>query len=138
MSVDLRSLIGKLNETTRSTLEAAAGLCLSRTHYDVEIEHFLLKLLDSTNADFAAILKYFEIDRARLSGELNRSLDKLKSGNARTPAFSPTLVRMFTEAWSIGSINYGAREVRSGYAILALVTEQELNRLVRDVSREFE
>ena len=138
MSVDLRSLIGKLNETTRSALEAAAGLCLSRTHYDVEIEHFLLKLLDSTNGDFAAILKYFEIDRARLSGELNRSLDKLKSGNARTPAFSPTLVRMFTEAWSIGSINYGAREVRSGYAMLALVAEPELNRLVRDVSRELE
>ena len=138
MSVDLRSLIGKLNETARSALEAAAGLCLSRSHYDVEIEHFLLKLLDSTNADFAAILKYFEIDRARLSGELNRSLDKLKSGNARTPAFSPTLVRMFTEAWSIGSINYGAREVRSGYAILALVTEPELNRLVRDVGRELE
>jgi type VI secretion system protein VasG len=138
MSVDLRSLIHKLNDTTRSGLEAAAGLCLSRTHYDVEIEHFLLKLLDSTNADFAAILKYFEIDRARLSGELNRSLDKLKSGNARTPAFSPSLVRMLTEAWSIGSINYGAREIRSGYAILALVIEPELNRLVRDVSREFQ
>jgi type VI secretion system protein VasG len=136
MSVDLRSLIGKLNETTRSALEAAAGLCLSRTHYDVEIEHFLLKLLDSTSADFAAILKYFEIDRARLSGELNRSLDKLKSGNARTPAFSPTLLRMLTEAWTVGSINYGAREIRSGYAILALVMEPELNRLVRDISRE--
>jgi len=67
MSVELRPLIGKLNETTRSALEAAAGLCLSRTHYDVEIEHFLLKLMDATNADLAAILKYFEIDRARLS-----------------------------------------------------------------------
>jgi len=47
MSVDLRSLISKLNDATRSTLEAAAGLCLARTHYDVEIEHFLLKLMDS-------------------------------------------------------------------------------------------
>ena len=46
MSVDLRSLIGKLNDTTRTALEGAAGLCLSRTHYDVEVEHYLLKLLD--------------------------------------------------------------------------------------------
>src|SRR6516165_2678180 len=124
MSVELRPLIGKLNESTRSALEAAAGLCLSRTHYDVEIEHFLLK--------------YFEIDRARLSAELNGSLDKLKSGNARTPAFSPTLVRMLTEAWTIGSINYGARQIRSGFAVLALASEAELSRLMREVSREFQ
>jgi type VI secretion system protein VasG len=138
MSVELRPLIGKLNESTRSALEAAAGLCLSRTHYDVEIEHFLLKLMDATNADLAAILKYFEIDRARLSAELNRSLDKLKSGNARTPAFSPTLVRTLTEAWTIGSINYGARQIRSGFAVLALASETELSRLMREVSREFQ
>ncbi len=39
MGVDLRSLIGRLNDRTRGTVEAAAGLCLSRTHYDVEVEH---------------------------------------------------------------------------------------------------
>ena len=41
MNVNLRSLIGKLNNQTRGALEGAAGLCLARTHYDVEIEHFL-------------------------------------------------------------------------------------------------
>jgi type VI secretion system protein VasG len=35
MGVNLKSLIGKLNTPTRSALEAAAGLCLARTHYDV-------------------------------------------------------------------------------------------------------
>ena len=114
MSVNLKSLVGKLNDTTRGVLEAAAGLCLSRTHYDVEIEHFLMKLLDSTDGDFAAILKWFSVDRSRIAAELTRSLDKLKSGNARTPAFSPSLLKMFTEAWTLGSINFGAGEVRSG------------------------
>ncbi len=46
MGLNLKSLIGKLNDTARSALEAAAGLCLSRTHYDIEIEHYLMKLLD--------------------------------------------------------------------------------------------
>jgi type VI secretion system protein VasG len=138
MSVDLRALIGKVNDTTRSALEGAAGLCLSRTHYDVEVEHYLLKLLDATDADLAAILKYFEIDRSRLASELNRSLDKLKSGNARKPVFSPTLTKVLTEAWTLGSINYGAAQVRSGFTILALVTEPELVRLVKDISRELQ
>ena len=47
-------------------MEAAAGLCLSRTHYDVEIEHYLMKLLDATDGDIAAILKQYGIDRSRL------------------------------------------------------------------------
>jgi hypothetical protein len=44
MATNLRALVGKLNATSRNVLEAAAGLCLSRTHYDIEIEHVLLKL----------------------------------------------------------------------------------------------
>jgi len=136
MSVNLKSLIGKLNATTRNALEAAAGLCMSRAHYDVEIEHYLLKLMDASDSDFTSILRHFEVDSSRLSKELTRSLDKLKSGNARTPAFSPTLVKMFTEAWSAGSIDFDAGRIRSGFTILALVTTDELGRLVRELSRE--
>ena len=45
--IPAKSLIGKLNPTCRRALEAAAGLCLSRTHFHVEIEHWLLKLLET-------------------------------------------------------------------------------------------
>jgi type VI secretion system protein VasG len=51
MNVSLKSLVGKLNGTTRTALEAAAGFCLSRTHYDVELEHFLLKTLEPVDND---------------------------------------------------------------------------------------
>ena len=136
--MNLKSLIGKLNDSTRGALEAAAGLCLARTHYDIEVEHFLSKLLDSTDNDVAAIFKHFEIDTSRFSGELARALDKLKSGNARTPAISPSLMRMLVEAWTIGSIDYNAGQVRTGYTIVALATHDELVRLMRDISREFQ
>jgi type VI secretion system protein VasG len=137
MGVNLKSLIGKLNDTTRNALEAAAGLCLSRTHYDVEVEHFLMKLLDSADGDLAAILRHFEIDKSRLAAELTRSLDRLKTGNARNPALSPTLRNMLTEAWTLGSIDYNAARIRSGHAILALAVNEDLSRLMRETSREF-
>jgi type VI secretion system protein VasG len=136
MGVNLKSLIGKLNDQTRGALEAAAGLCLSRTHYDIEIEHFLTKLLDSASGDFAAIVKHFEIDKSRLTNELARSMDKLKSGNARTPAISPSVLKMLTTAWTIGSIDFNAGQVRTGFAVLALVSDEELARLIHEVSRE--
>ncbi len=138
MAVNLRALIGKLNDTTRNALEAAAGLCLSRTHYDVEVEHYLMKLLDSSSGDLAAILKHFEVDKSRLAAELTRSLDKLKSGNARNPALSPTLRDMLSEAWTLGSIDFGAGQIRSGFTILALAVDEDLSRMMRDVSREFQ
>jgi len=136
--MNLKSLIGKLNDSTRGALEAAAGLCLARTHYDIEVEHYLTKLLDSTDNDAAAIFKHFEVDTSRLSGELARALDKLKTGNARTPALSPTLMKMLIEAWTIGSIDYNAGQVRTGFTVLALATNEELVRLMREVSREFQ
>jgi type VI secretion system protein VasG len=138
MAISLKAIVSKLNDTTRAALEGGAGLCLARTHYDVEIEHFLVKLMDATDSDFARILKQFGVDKSRLAGELARSLDKLKTGNARTPAFSPSLHRMLTEAWSIGSLEFGAAQVRSGYAVLALVSDEELSRIVRDVSKELQ
>jgi type VI secretion system protein VasG len=138
MSLNLKSLIGKMNQTTRSALEAAAGLCLARTNYDVEVEHFLMKLLEGQGSDFALILQHYGVDRSRLTTELQRSLDRLKSGNARTPAISPTVLKMLTEAWVLATIDYGASEIRSGFALLALLTNSELARLVHDVSKELQ
>jgi len=138
MNVNLRSLIAKLNHQTRSAVEAAAGLCLGRTHYDVEIEHYLLKLLDIPDGDLLFILKHYGIDRSRLARDLTASIDKLKTGNARTPSLSPSFVRMLTEAWTVGSVDYGAGQIRSGHAMLALVVDEELARLARGTSREFE
>ncbi len=138
MTVNLRGLIGKLNAPTRNALEGAAGLCLSRTHYDVEIEHFLLKALDATDGDLAFILKHYGVNRSRLVADLTKSLDKLKSGNARTPALSPTLTKMLSDAWLIGSVDYGEVQIRTGHAVVALATNDELRRLVVDISREFD
>ena len=41
--LDIRALVGKLDEQCRRALEAAAGFTLSRSHYNVEIEHWLLE-----------------------------------------------------------------------------------------------
>jgi type VI secretion system protein VasG len=138
MPVTLKAIVSKLNDTSRKALEDAAGLCLARTHYDVEIEHFLMKLMDATDSDFARILKQFGVDKSRLSSELSKSLDKLKTGNARTPSFSPSLHRMLTEGWTIGSLEFGGGQVRTGFTTLALVSDEELSRITRDISKELQ
>ena len=66
VTIDLKSLINRLDDHCRRALEAAAGLAVSRTHYNVEIEHWLIKLADGTDTDVAAIFRQYEIDLGRL------------------------------------------------------------------------
>ena len=138
MASNLKGLIGKLNDTARTGLEAAAGFCLSRTHYDIEIEHFLMKLLEVTDSDLQHILKHFAVNKSHFASDLTSSLDKLKTGNARTPVFSPSLVQVLSEAWTTGSLDFGAAQVRSGFCILAIAASPDLARLMREVTREFQ
>lgn len=137
MAANLKSLISKLNPTCRGALEGAAGLCLSRTNYDVEPEHLLLKLIEAPDTDFARILRRYEVDASRLTKDITAALDRLKVGNARTPALSPRLPSWVQEAWLLGSIDFGATQVRSGHLLLALLSVDDLGRLAREISREF-
>ncbi len=138
MNVNLKSLIGRLNDTCREALEGAAGLCLSRTNYDVEIEHILAKILEHDNTDIHRICNHYEVNVDRLTKDVNDALGRLKTGNSRTPGLSDRLPRWFQDAWLLASVDFGAARVRSGHLILALVTNDGLARIARDISREFD
>jgi len=136
MAVSLKSLIGKLNDTCRAALEGAAGLCLTRTHYDVDIEHLLLKLHEAPDTDVARVLRHYEIDASRFSRDLTRALDRFKTGNARTPTLSPHVPKLISEAWTMASIEFGAGKVRSGHLLLSLLLSEDLAPLARESAPE--
>ncbi|HKD13662.1 MAG TPA: type VI secretion system ATPase TssH, partial [Candidatus Angelobacter sp.] len=136
MSIN-QALIRKLNGATRDALNAAAVICSSRSHYYVEIEHFLLKLLDDQQTDLPILLRHFGADKSRLTSDLSRTLDKLKSGSARTPSISSSVLQCLKEAWALGSLNYGASEIRSGFVLLALLATDPLARQMRENSSEW-
>ena len=127
---NLKSLIGKLNSTCRGALESAAGLCMSQTHYEVDTEHFLIKLLDLSNTDLEKILRYFEINQDHLIADLTRTIEGFKTGNARTPALSPRIPDMIKDSWMTASIDFQAASVRSGHIILSLLSNDQTARML--------
>jgi type VI secretion system protein VasG len=135
-AIDLRSLIARLDDHCRRALEAAAGLTLSRSHYNVEIEHWLIKLAEGTDTDIAAILRHYDIDHGRLLIDLNRALDKMKTGNSRAPSLSPDIVELGKEAWLLASIEHGLSKVRSGHLLWALLADETLARRAREASSQ--
>ena len=67
------------------------------------------------------ILRKEGIDLGRVTAELNRSLDKLRTGNARAPSLSPDIVTWLREAWMIASLEGGHSTIRSGHMLAALL-----------------
>ena len=136
MTLDLRSLIGRLDATSRRALEGAAGLCLSRSHYEVELEHWLVKLVEDSTSDVPRILRHFGVEPERFLRDLNRALDVFKSGNSRRPDLSPTIEMLAREGWVQSSINYAQGRVRSGALFLAALSDLRLRRRLVDVHPE--
>ena len=132
--IELKPLIGRLNDVCRRGLEAAAGVTALRTHYNVEIEHLLIGLLDRSDTDLAAILRKWDVEPARLLADLNRSLERMKTGNARAPALSPDIVDMVKQGWLLASVEQGANRVRSGHLLWALLADDMLARRAREAS----
>ena len=107
-------------------MEGATGLCVSRTHYSVEFHHYLAKLVEADNTDATRIFRHYGVDTSKLTRELQVALDKMKRGNTGGPALSETIMELLKEAWSIGSLDYGAREIRTGFTVLALAQHEDL------------
>ncbi len=125
MDVDIKGLINKLNGPTRRALEAAAGNCVSRGHYEVTAEHLLMQFLEDPSGDVQAILRHFEINPAGILKTVQHVLDRVRAGNTGRPVFSPLLLGWIQDAWLTTSVDYGEDRVRSGALFLVLVQKPD-------------
>ncbi|MDH4268193.1 MAG: type VI secretion system ATPase TssH, partial [Deltaproteobacteria bacterium] len=99
ITVDIKSLLNLLNPFCTRSLEGAAGLCVSRSHYEVTVEHLMAKLLEEPQADLYLILRHFDLDAGRVKKAVDQTIEELRTGNAGKPVFSPLLLEWFQEAY---------------------------------------
>jgi len=121
--VDIKALLNRLNSLCLKALEGAAGLCVSRSHYEVGVEHFIAKLLEEPQADFVLILRHFDIEIARLRKLIDQALEEYQVGNPGKPVFSPRLLEWFKDAWLLASVNMAEQKVRSGALLMAILSK---------------
>ena len=94
VQVDLKKLFDKLSPVCSKTLEMGVALCVTRTNYNVELEHWLFCLADRGDSDFVRLLESFQIDVSRVKADLTKSLDRLRTGNAKSPGLSPEVIEL--------------------------------------------
>ncbi len=138
MDINLKTLIGKLNETTRMAATRAANICVGLGQYEVDVEHLFLALLEQPGSDFVAITRHCEISATGLETDLRNEIARFAAGSGRTPVFSRHLPTLFEHAWLIASLGGGRpQQIRSGHLLLALLTEPDLAQLAQRASRLF-
>ncbi len=137
MSIHLKTLISKLNDTCRLAAERAAGICMARGNYEVDLEHLFLALLEQPNSDFVTIMRRSGISTETLEMDLDREIGRFRNGNTRTPVFSTHLPTLFEHAWLIASLDSETTRIRSGHLLLAMLTESSLSQLALRGSKQF-
>lgn len=137
MNINLKTLIGKLDDTCRRAAERAANLCLARGHFEVDLEHLLLALLEQPQSDFCVIARNSGVSLEQLEQDLLLEVDGFRSGNTRTPVFSSRLPTWFEHAWLIASLDVASSRIRSGHLLLALLNHPELSQLAVRSSNQF-
>lgn len=134
MKIDLRTLLTKLNPTCKQAMRLAAELCGGQSHFNVELEHFLFKLMEGRAPDLEILFDEFGIDYDKVLSQLQHGLDQLKRGNKGTPAMSPIFAPLFQEAWLSSSVLLGQQQVRSGTILLALLEEDSVRGVTFEIA----
>jgi type VI secretion system protein VasG len=138
MDINLKTLIGKLNDTTRAAATRAASICVGLGQYEVDIEHVFLALLEQPDSDFVVAARHCGISLTGLETDLRSEIARFAGGSTRTPVFSKHLPTLFEHAWLIASLGNGQpNQIRSGHLLLALLTEPDLAQLAQRASTLF-
>lgn len=121
---NVKALLQRLNAPLTRALEGAAGFAVGRGHYEVAIEHWLMKLLEAGDGDLPLVLSRSNVEPGRVGEALTASLDRMKTGNSGRPVFSPLLLTLVERAWLLASVHHGLGSVRSAVLLEALLTDE--------------
>ena len=122
ININLSSLIQRLHPIAKVALEDAAALAVSEKASEIQIEHYLLSLLERPNSDFDLLLAHFECSENILRQSIRSTLDSSATGNGAKPVFSSLLIEWLQESWLVSSLDLSQTQIRSGALLLTLVS----------------
>ncbi len=127
---NLSSLIKQLNHVCQTSLEQASSDCLNRTHSSVELEHWLIALLQ-TDSDLRQLLTAQQIPVHTLQDRLLKELERKPKSQTDTPTLSINVITWIKEAWYLATLEDGQAEVRSYHLLLAMLQAPSIAQLVQ-------
>ncbi len=116
---DQQALIESLGPYAKKALLEGAALCVEQCGYEVTIEHFFFKALDYPASDLIFILRQFGIDKDELQNNIARCFERQKVGAQDRPVFSPLLLELLQDAWTVSGLLFKKQNIQTGVILYA-------------------
>src|SRR5471032_3188005 len=125
---DLSPFLRRLNDHCARALAEAASLCETRAHREIEIEHWLIKLLELGDGDLVAIARRYELEMDGIWNGLLKSIDRLPRELRGKPGLSHRPGQILEAAWLRASFEGNQPSIRSAHLLAVLADSPHLLR----------
>ncbi|WP_375320052.1 type VI secretion system ATPase TssH [Aliivibrio logei] len=120
INIELQSLVKRLTPDMKASLESAAGECVQRNHFSIELEHWFVQLLQQPMMGWKKAVEQAGMASESVLEQLNNYLATLPRGNDSAPSLSPQLVELLKDAWMIASLNHAQLSMNEFHVLIVL------------------
>ncbi|MDO8376939.1 MAG: type VI secretion system ATPase TssH [Aquabacterium sp.] len=129
---------GKLNPLAYKAIEGATVFCKMRGNPLVELQHWLMQILNAPDSDLHRIIRHYELDTAAIARELTQSLDRLPRGASSISDISSFVDTAVERGWIYASLMFGEQQVRTGHLLVGMLKTAQLRGALSGITKQFE
>lgn len=129
---------GKLSPVAYKAIEGATVFCKMRGNPFVELQHWLVQILNAPDSDLHRIIRHFELDTAALAADLTQSLDRLPRGASSISDISAFVDTAVERGWVYASLMFGERQIRTGHLLVGLLKTPSQRGALLGISRQWD
>ncbi len=135
--VSLETVTGKLNQVGYDTFMQALRHAKGAGNRNLELEHWLLKMLQMPGSDVAITAEHFKLDLAKLLTDLNAVVSGFAGNKTEMPGISENIIDALDRGWHYATLLFGETQIRTGHILSAVLKEPKLSRTMHGISKQF-
>ena len=135
--VSLETVTGKLNQVGYDSFMQALRHAKGAGNRNLELEHWLLKILQMDRTDMALTVDHFKLDQEKLLGDLNAVVSGFAMNKTEMPGISENIIDALDRGWHYATLMFGETQIRTGHILAAVLKEPRLSRTLVGISKQF-
>ncbi len=135
--VSLETVTGKLNQVGYDTFMQALRQAKGAGNRNLELEHWLLKMLQMPGSDVALTVEHFKLDLAKLLIDINAVVSGFAGNKTEMPGISENIIDALDRGWHYATLLFGETQIRTGHILSAVLKEPKLSRTMHGISKQF-
>lgn len=131
-------LFSRLGHYAYQSVVKATRLCRTFRHEDVELEHWLKTVIDSSEGDIPLLLAHYDINIAKLNEQLDKVICHMPTRTRSVQDISARLEEAVERGLLMSQIGDDSTSVRTAHILLGILQDKDLQRWLYRLSSEFE